>query len=66
LLRITDRDHLTVVDVDRGHPESVDEDAVAASIDGHPVAVGEPQHQILGCTLAGLARVFQPEVALTA
>jgi hypothetical protein len=44
--RITDRDRVAGVKVDRRHPETVDEDAVGAPVDGHPMATGEPQHHI--------------------
>lgn len=43
-LRVTDRDRLTVADIDRRHPIAIDEDAVRAPVDGHPLVAGKPQH----------------------
>lgn len=65
-LRITDRDRLPVVDVDSRHPEVIDEDAVGAPIDGHPMGTNEPQHNIQTRRLrrwAGVPELFQRDVA---
>ena len=64
--RIADRDRLTVADVDRRHPGAVDEDAVGAPLDGHPVGAGEPQHKNRARGLrwrSGVARAIQRDVA---
>jgi hypothetical protein len=45
-LRIADGDSQAVANLDRRHPRSVDEDAVVAEIDGHPLGAGEPQHHV--------------------
>ena len=67
-LGITDCDCLTVADIDRRHAGAVDEDAVWAPIDGHPMGTGEPQHQIRASRLRrrGGARPVQRDVALAA
>ena len=68
-LRIADCDRLTIADVDRRHPGAVDEDAVGAPIDGHPMGTAEPQHKNrargLRCR-GGVARAIQRNVALAA
>ena len=56
---ITDRDRLAVVDVDRRHPGTVDEDAVAASVDGHPMGTDEPQHHIRDASRSAGAQPVQ-------
>ena len=51
-LRITDRDRLTVADVDGRHPIAIDENAVGAPVDGHPLVTGIPQHTLLDAASA--------------
>jgi hypothetical protein len=43
-LGVSNRDRLTVPDVDRRHPDTVEIETVVAVIDGQPMRTGETQN----------------------
>jgi hypothetical protein len=72
-LGVTNRDRLTVPDVDRRHPDTVEIETVVAVIDGQPMRTGETQnhsgHRLwrrVGSRHLGGRRKRQPDVAVIA